>query len=76
MAYQLTRTLPNGTEKTYAMPFGTRRKAAQAAFWCLYDNGAAGRKEATSFAARLHGTPLGETVTHESGYAFTIANAP
>jgi hypothetical protein len=70
--YKLTRRLPDGTEKVHSVRFATKRKAAQAAFFSLLDNGAAGKPDANAFASRLQDAPLGAWLEHASGYAFTV----
>lgn len=70
--YRLTRQLPDGQVKAHSTLFTTRHKAAQAAFYVLFDNQVANRREATEFASRLQDTPLGVSLSHASGYSFTI----
>lgn len=71
MTYTLTRTLPDGTAKTWSMPFATMHKVAQAVAYCLADNGLASRPDAAAFASKFQDTAPGTSVRHEpSGYAF------
>lgn len=70
--YLLTRTLPDGTEKSHR-PMGTLREVEFAAAYVLMDDSRVPRGEARTFAHDLTGRPLGETVKHEtSGYAFRV----
>lgn len=70
--YLLTRTLPDGTEKSHR-PLGTLREVEFAAAYVLMDNSRVPRGEARTFAAGLTVRPIGETVRHESsGYAFRV----
>lgn len=74
--YLLTRTLPDGTEKTNQTPLSTLREVEFAATYCLMDNARVPRGRARIFAANLTMAPLGETVLHESsGYAFRVDRA-
>jgi hypothetical protein len=74
--YILTRTLPDGTEKTNPIPMGTLREVEFAVAYCLMDNSRVPRGEARTFAHGLAGAALGETVKHEpSGYAFRVDRA-
>lgn len=73
MRYLLTRTLPDGTERSHR-PLGTLKEVEFAAAYVLMDNKAVPRGEARTFAASLARQPLGTTVAHEtSGYAFRVA---
>lgn len=70
--YLLTRTLPDGTEKSHR-PLGTLREVEFAAAYVLMDHSRVPRGEARTFAAGLARASLGETVRHEtSGYAFRV----
>lgn len=70
--YLLTRTLPDGTEKSHR-PMGTIREVEFAAAYVLMDNSRVPRGEARTFASRLTGLPLGTEVMHTvSGYAFRV----
>lgn len=74
--YLLTRTLPDGTEKTNPTPLKTLREVEFAAAYCLMDNSRVPRGEARTFARRFAGEPVGTTVAHEaSGYAFRVDRA-
>jgi hypothetical protein len=73
MAYILTRTLPDGTEKTNPTELKTLREVEFAVAYCLMDNSRVPRGEARRFAAGFIGRPIGETLKHEtSGYAFRV----
>lgn len=73
MTYTLTRTLPDGTEKTNPTAMRTLREVEFAVAYCLMDNSRVPRGEARTFAHGVIGRPLGETVEHEvSGYAFRV----
>lgn len=73
--YQLTRTLPDGTEKSHS-PMRTLREVEFAIAYCLMDNSRVPRGEARTFAHDLASRPLGTTVEHEgSGYAFRVDRA-
>ncbi|MGW2213295.1 hypothetical protein [Streptomyces sp. NPDC001781] len=75
MRYLLTRTLPDGTEKSHS-PMDTLRQVATAAAYCLMDNSRVPRGEASRFASELVARPLGTTEKHEaSGYAFRVDRA-
>lgn len=70
--YTLTRTLPDGTEKSHR-PLSTLREVEFAAAYVLIDNSRVPRGEARTFAHGLAGGPLGTMVRHEaSGYAFRV----
>ena len=70
--YTLTRTLPNGEEKSHR-PLSTLREVEFAAAYVLMDNSRVPRGEARTFAASLARGELGTTVSHEaSGYAFRV----
>ena len=70
--YLLTRTLPDGTEKSHS-PMRTIREVEFAAAYVLMDNSRVPRGEARTFAHGLTARPLGETVKHDaSGYAFRV----
>jgi hypothetical protein len=73
MQYLLTRTLPDGTEKTNPTPLRTLREVEMAVAYCLMDNSRVPRGEARTFAAGFTRRPAGETMKHESsGYAFRV----
>lgn len=73
--YRLTRTLPDGTEKSHS-PMRTLREVEFAAAYCLMDNSRVPRGEARTFAASLIRAELGTRVQHAvSGYAFRIDRA-
>lgn len=70
--YLLTRTLPDGTEKSHR-PLGTLREVEFAAAYVLMDNSRVPRGEARTFANQLAAQPIGATVRHDtSGYAFRV----
>lgn len=70
--YLLTRTLPDGTEKSHR-PLGTLREVEFAAAYVLMDNSRVPRGEARTFASQLAELPLGTEVMHTvSGYAFRV----
>lgn len=70
--YTLTRTLPDGTEKSHR-PMRTLREVEFAAAYALMDNSRVPRGEARRFAGELTRGPLGEIVRHAaSGYAFRV----
>ncbi len=70
--FKLTRTMPDGTEKSWSKPFPTMRKAAQAVFYCLHDNSLCDDRSATQFASTFQDTAPGTRVEHAaSGYVFT-----
>lgn len=70
--FRLTRTLPDGTEKSHR-PLGTLREVEFAAAYTLMDNTRVPRGEARTFASRLTGLPLGTEMLHTtSGYAFRV----
>lgn len=69
--YQLTRKLPDGTEKKHS-PTDTKREAANAAGMCLYDNRLDTRRGAQVFSKLMERSPLGLALTHHSGYRFWI----
>jgi hypothetical protein len=71
-SYRLTRQLPDGTVKEHSREFTSLRAAAQAVAYTLADNGADDRKDAAAFASRLQDAAPGTTMTHPSGYSFTI----
>ena len=71
-SYRLTRQWPDGTVRESSTPFTSLRAAAQAVAYTLADNGAASRKDAAAFASRLQDAAPGATMTHPSGYSFTI----
>lgn len=76
MKYSLTRTLPDGTEKTSPTALRTLREVEFAVAYCLMDNSHVPRGEARTFAAGFVGRPIGETLKHESsGYAFRVGRA-
>ncbi|WP_030248312.1 hypothetical protein [Streptomyces sp. NRRL S-455] len=76
MKYSLTRTLPDGTERTNPTALHTLREVEVAVAYCLMDNSRVPRGEARTFAAGFVGRPLGEAVKHESsGYAFRVDRA-
>lgn len=71
--FLLTRTLPDGTEKTNPTPMRTVREVEFAVAYCLMDNSRVPRGEARTFAHDLARQPAGTTVKHEgSGYAFRV----
>lgn len=73
--YTLTRTLPDGTEKSHR-PLSTLREVEFAAAYVLIDNSRVPRGEARTFAHQVAAQPLGTTVPHEaSGYAFRVDKA-
>lgn len=73
--YLLTRTLPDGTEKSHR-PLSTLREVEFAAAYVLIDNSRVPRGEARTFAAALARQELGTTVKHDgSGYAFRVTKA-
>lgn len=70
--YTLTRTLPDGTERSHR-PLSTLREVEFAAAYVLMDNSRVPRGEARTFAHGLADGPLGTTVEHpSSGYAFRV----
>jgi hypothetical protein len=71
-SYRLTRQLPDGTVREHSTAFESLRAAAQAVAYVLADNKAADRKDAAAFASRLQDAAPGTTMTHPSGYSFTI----
>ena len=71
-SYRLTRQWPDGTVRESSTAFTSLRAAAQAVAYTLADNGAASRKDAAAFASRLQDAAPGTTMTHPSGYSFTI----
>jgi hypothetical protein len=76
MQFTLTRTLPDGTEKTNPTVLRTLREVEFAVAYCLMDNSRVPRGEARTFAAGFVGRPIGETLKHESsGYAFRVDRA-
>jgi hypothetical protein len=76
MQYSLTRTLPDGTERTNPTALRTLREVEVAIAYCLMDNSRVPRGEARTFAAGLVRQALGETLKHESsGYAFRVDRA-
>ena len=71
--FTLTRTLPDGTEKTNPTLLRTLREVEFAVAYCLMDNSRVPRGEARRFAAGVVSRPTGETVAHESsGYTFRV----
>jgi hypothetical protein len=73
--YTLTRTLPDGTERSH-QPLSTLREVEFAAAYALIDNSQVPRGEARTFAHRLAGLPRGTEVLHtSSGYAFRVDRA-
>jgi hypothetical protein len=75
-SYRLIRQWPDGTVRASSTAFTSLRAAAQAVAYTLADNGAASRKDAATFASRLQDTAPGTTMTHPSGYSFTIHLMP
>lgn len=70
--YRLTRTLPDGTEKSHS-PLSTLREVEFAAAYVLMDNSRVPRGEARRFAAELAAMPLGVEALHvDSGYTFRV----
>lgn len=70
--YLLTRTLPDGTERSHR-PVNTIREVEFAAAYVLMDNSRVPRGEARTFANQLAAQPVGTEVLHTaSGYAFRI----
>lgn len=70
--YLLTRTLPDGTEKSHR-PLGTIREVEFAVAYGMVANTRIPRGEARTFAHRVAAAPFGETVRHEtSGYVFRV----
>lgn len=70
--YTLTRTTPEGVEKT-SSPRATAREAAVSAGLILFDNARVPKAEAQRFSASLARLPLGDTGVHAaSGYRFRI----
>lgn len=71
MKYRLIRTTPEGQEKEQGTAKSIRMARVLAAH-VLHDNGVASKADAQVFSARMETVPLGETVSHESGYKFRI----
>jgi N12 class adenine-specific DNA methylase len=71
-SYRLTRQWPDGTVRESSTTFTSLRAVAQAVAYTLADNGAASRKDAAAFASRLQDAAPGTTMTHPSGYSFTL----
>jgi hypothetical protein len=65
----LKRRLPDGTVKMFSGVM-TRREIGQAVAYCLVDNGAAGRREATRAGMAVEAAPAGEWIEAPGGYAF------
>lgn len=68
----LERTLPDGRVKRHDAT--TRRNAAQAAFYCLWDNGVTNAKSAERIATELERSPA-DTEVRIGGYAFRLVES-
>lgn len=70
--YLLERVTPAGEVRYWPDPL-TRREAATAVAYCLADNAAAPRREATAVAARIESGELGEVAELVAyGYTFRL----
>jgi hypothetical protein len=69
--YALERQLPSGEVKVHPGPMKLR-EAGQAVAYCLLDNGAAGRSEATAAAMKVEVAAAGEWVEAPGGYRFRL----
>lgn len=71
MTYRLIVTRPNGSQThSSADPLPDREAVGMSALHVLAAQNIAFGRNGLAFGRRLRDTPLGETVTHESGYAF------
>jgi hypothetical protein len=73
MTFTLTRTLPDGTERTHD-GLASKTAAASAACYVLTDNLNLRRKDAEPIGFQLEHAPLG-TVVPAYGYTFRIERA-
>ena|GEM_PF-5315360 len=71
MAFRLIVTRPNGSQAhSSTEPLATRQAVALSALKVLADRNIAFGKAGLDFGKRLRDAELGETLTHNSGYAF------
>jgi hypothetical protein len=70
----LERRLPDGTVRAWPGVMA-RRETGQAVAYCLADNGAAGRREATRAGMAVEAAPAGEWIDAPGGYAFRWSSA-
>jgi hypothetical protein len=71
MSYRLIVTRPNGSQvHSSAEPLATRHAVALSALRILAGQNIAFGRAGLAFGCRLRDAALGETLTHDTGYAF------
>lgn len=73
MAFRLVVTRPNGTQThSTTEPLPDRDAVGMSALRVLADQNIAFGGAGLAFGRELRDAPLGETLTHDSGYAFRV----
>jgi hypothetical protein len=73
MSYRLIVTRPNGSQThSSADPLPSRDAVGMSALRVLASENIAFGRNGLAFGRRFRDTSLGETVTHQSGYAFRM----